>query len=153
LAIVLGNRSLRQIEGSEGRETGRSLALAGVIWGWAAIGLTVLILLIILGVNGARVTEDDVRQQVANLAFAERYYYEEHGEFTSDLDKLNPVRVSRVNIGVFIDSSGQSFCVTAWGGDHERAATYDSAFTSDGEHVKLWSDRGCKGTSQRPPPV
>jgi hypothetical protein len=134
-------------------ESGRSLALAGVIWGWAAIGVTVLILLILLSVNAARVTEDDVGQQVANLAFAERYYYEEHGEFTSDLDKLNPVWISRVSISVFTDASGQKFCVTAWGGDHERAATYDDAFTPDGERVKWWSGRGCDGTWQRPAPA
>jgi hypothetical protein len=63
-------------------------------------------------------------------------------QFTSDLDKLFFGKVSRVNVGVFIDASGQSFCATAWGGDHERAATHDDAFRSDGEHVKVWSDRG-----------
>ena len=111
-------------------------------------------MLIILGVTSTRVTEDDVRQQVANLAFAERYYHEEHGEFTSDLDKLNPITVSRVHFAVFIDASSQSFCVTAYGGDHERAATYHDAFKPEyGGYFKVWSDRGCKGTSQRPPPV
>ena len=141
LAIVLGNRSIRQIKASEGKETGRSLALAGVIWGWAAIGITVVILLIILAVNTTRVSREDVSQQAANLAFAEHYYYEEHGEFTSDLDKLNPVTISRIHFGVYTDVSGQHFCVDAIGGDDERpyrAATWDDQFTPDGERVQTW---------------
>jgi hypothetical protein len=56
LAIVLGKRALRQIRESEGRESGRSLALAGVIWGCVAAGVTALILLIILGGNSSPIT-------------------------------------------------------------------------------------------------
>jgi hypothetical protein len=155
LAIVLGNRSLRQIRESEGRESGRSLALAGVIWGWAAIGVTALILLIILGGNSAPViTRGDVGQQVATLAFAERYYYEEHLEFTSDLDKLNADLDERIGVGVWVGASGQTFCVEAYGGDDEhqyRAATWDHEFEDDGETVNWWRrSSGCNETSQRP---
>ncbi len=138
---------------------------AWVIWGKTAIGVTGLILLIILAVNSRRVTRDDVGHQAASLAFAQRAYYEEHGEFTSDLDELIFMGDQRINIDAWTDPSGQSFCVEAYGGDHERvptqegwqdkwqyrSATWDDDFTPDGQLVHLWPGRSCERTWVRPP--
>jgi hypothetical protein len=90
---------------------------------------------------------------VANLAVTERYYYEEHGEFTSDLDKLQPIIVDeRLTIGAYTDVTGQYFCVDAHGEYDGRlygGATWDHEFTPDGERVHWWP-RGCGESFRRP---
>ena len=158
-----------EIQDSGYREAGRSTAHAGVVWGKAAIGVTVVILLIILAVSTRRVTPSDVGHQVAGLAYAEHVYYEEHGAFTSDLDEpiFFGMGDQRINIDAWTDPSGQAFCVEAYGGDHERvrtqdgwqdtwqyrSATWDHQFTPDGQMVHLWPGRSCNKTWVRPPGI
>lgn len=59
LALVFGYMGRRQIDESQGRETGRGLAVAGIILGWIGAVLTVLgiiafIAVIAAGVSGNR---------------------------------------------------------------------------------------------------
>lgn len=42
LAVVFGTKARREIDGSDGRQTGRGMATAGIVLGWIGIGLTVL---------------------------------------------------------------------------------------------------------------
>jgi hypothetical protein len=42
LAIVFGYRARREIDESEGRQTGRGLATAGIVLGWVGIGLFII---------------------------------------------------------------------------------------------------------------
>jgi hypothetical protein len=49
LAIVIGSIARRQIDASQGRETGRELATAGVVLGW--VGVAILLVLVIIGVS------------------------------------------------------------------------------------------------------
>jgi hypothetical protein len=47
LALVFGYQAKNQIDASGGRESGRGMAVAGIVLGWIGVGL---ILLVILGV-------------------------------------------------------------------------------------------------------
>jgi hypothetical protein len=46
LAVVFGKMAIREIDGSNGRLTGRGLARAGLITGYVPVGLVALALLI-----------------------------------------------------------------------------------------------------------
>jgi hypothetical protein len=45
LALVLGYRARRQIKSSAGDHTGSSLAIAGIVLGWAGLGLLLLVVI------------------------------------------------------------------------------------------------------------
>src|SRR5205823_786882 len=47
VALVLGYRALGQIRSSNGRQGGRGLALAGIIWAWTALGIVVVTLIVV----------------------------------------------------------------------------------------------------------
>lgn len=49
LALIFGYVAKGQIDRSGGRQSGRGMAIAGIVLGW--IGVGVLILLIVLGVS------------------------------------------------------------------------------------------------------
>ena len=55
LAVIFGYMAMKQIDESQGRETGRGLALAGVVLGW--IGVAFLVLYIVLLAVGAATFE------------------------------------------------------------------------------------------------
>ncbi len=40
LAVIFGNLALARIDESQGTEKGRGMAIAGIVLGWIAIGLT-----------------------------------------------------------------------------------------------------------------
>ena len=42
LALIFGYTGKKQIEESYGRQTGRGLAIAGIVLGWVGLGLLVL---------------------------------------------------------------------------------------------------------------
>jgi hypothetical protein len=48
VAVVLGYRARTQIDESAGQQSGRGMAMAGIILGWIVIGLTVLWLLVVI---------------------------------------------------------------------------------------------------------
>jgi hypothetical protein len=49
LALVFGYMAKSQIDASNGTQSGRGMAIAGIVLGWVGVG--VLILLIVLGVG------------------------------------------------------------------------------------------------------
>lgn len=49
LALVFGYIAKRQIDRSNGAESGRGLAIAGIVLGWIGIGVLALILLLVVG--------------------------------------------------------------------------------------------------------
>jgi hypothetical protein len=53
LAVIFGNMAKRQIDESGGTQTGRGMAIAGIILGWVGIGLMVIyaIVLIVAAAN------------------------------------------------------------------------------------------------------
>ena len=42
LAVIFGNLALARIDESQGAQKGRGLAIAGIVLGWIAIGLTAI---------------------------------------------------------------------------------------------------------------
>ena len=46
LALVFGYQAKKQIDTSGGRESGRGMAIAGIVLGWIGVGLIVLIIII-----------------------------------------------------------------------------------------------------------
>ena len=56
LALVFGYMAKGSIERSNGQETGRGLAIAGIVLGWIGVGLVLLILvaLIVADASAAR---------------------------------------------------------------------------------------------------
>lgn len=42
LAVIFGNVALNRIDRAQGAEKGRGLAIAGIVFGWIAIGLTAI---------------------------------------------------------------------------------------------------------------
>lgn len=48
LALVFGYKGRRQIDESNGMQTGRGMATAGIVLGWVAIGLTIAYVLIVV---------------------------------------------------------------------------------------------------------
>jgi hypothetical protein len=50
VALVLGYRSRKQVDRSQGREGGRGLAVAGIVLGWIVVLAAVLILVLLVGV-------------------------------------------------------------------------------------------------------
>lgn len=53
LALVFGYMGRRQVDESQGRETGRGLAVAGIILGWIGAVLTVLAIIAVVAVIAA----------------------------------------------------------------------------------------------------
>ena len=47
LALVFGYVAKSQIEKSGGRETGRGMAIAGIVLGWVGVGVLLLMLLLV----------------------------------------------------------------------------------------------------------
>jgi hypothetical protein len=52
LALVFGYIALGQIKRSEGRQTGRGMAIAGVVLGWVGVALLVLVIIVALADSG-----------------------------------------------------------------------------------------------------
>ncbi len=50
LAIIFGNVALTQIDRSEGEQTGRGLAVAGLVLGYVGLG-TLVLFIILLGIG------------------------------------------------------------------------------------------------------
>jgi hypothetical protein len=107
---------------------------AGVIWAWTALGLVAVVLIGIGVVSAATVSPDEVRQQAANLAFAEREYQAVHGRYTENLSDLTFGRNTRITVHVVATET--EFCVDAQ--YNELAArTAEDQFDSAGETVRL----------------
>ncbi|MBM3659052.1 MAG: DUF4190 domain-containing protein [Actinobacteria bacterium] len=51
LALVFGYKARRQIDESNGMQTGRGMATAGIVLGWVWIGLFVAYILLIIAVS------------------------------------------------------------------------------------------------------
>jgi len=47
LALVFGYVAKSQIDRSGGRETGRGMAIAGIVLGWVGVGILLLMLLLV----------------------------------------------------------------------------------------------------------
>jgi len=45
LALVFGYQAKKQIDASGGRESGRGMAIAGIVLGWIGVGLLVLVII------------------------------------------------------------------------------------------------------------
>jgi Domain of unknown function (DUF4190)/Protein of unknown function (DUF2510) len=52
LALIFGYISKKQIDESNGRQTGRGLAIAGIVLGWIGVGALAIVLLALLLSNG-----------------------------------------------------------------------------------------------------
>ena len=48
LALIFGYIAKRQIDASEGRQTGRGLAIAGIVLGWVGVGVLAIIAVVIV---------------------------------------------------------------------------------------------------------
>lgn len=46
LALVFGYLGKNQIDASQGRETGRGMAVAGIVLGWIGVGLLVIVIIV-----------------------------------------------------------------------------------------------------------
>lgn len=53
LALVFGYMAKGQIDRSGGQETGRGLAIAGIVLGWIGVGGLILILIVAIGVSSS----------------------------------------------------------------------------------------------------
>ena len=149
VALVLGYRALGQIRSSNGRQGGRGLALAGIIWAWTALGIVVVTLIVVWIVAATRITYEDVNQRAANLAFAELSYKQAHGRFTKDFSALGPIAGdTRISMDVVVDWSGSQFCVDAHSGPYS-VRTWEDQFNSGNQRVWTW--RGlCNRTLTQP---
>jgi hypothetical protein len=118
LALVLGYRAMREIDKSQGRQGGRGLALAGVIWAWGALALVVAVLTVGVVIamlpspfERAKAEGDDVARSFAAAQFD---YHSDHGAYTTDLSVLmqryGANAVSRSE-DVDVVVSGNSFCM------------------------------------------
>jgi predicted metal-binding membrane protein len=57
LALIFGYKGKREIDRSNGQQTGRGLAVAGIVLGWVAIALLILVVLgafLLLSVSAVR---------------------------------------------------------------------------------------------------
>ncbi len=48
LALVFGYRARRQIDESQGTQTGRGMAIAGIVLGWVGVGIVVVYLVVVI---------------------------------------------------------------------------------------------------------
>lgn len=54
LALIFGYQAKKQIDGSGGRETGRGMAVAGIVLGWVGVaGIVLLIVLFAVSFNSS----------------------------------------------------------------------------------------------------
>ena len=139
-ALILGYRALRQIREQEGRQGGKGLAIAGIVWGWGALAVAALLLLILASIAGTKVSLDEVKQEAANVAFAERAFAETHGRFSNDLAELGFVPRQGVEVHVVTTPHQYKFCVDVVSSDYA-ARTWDSQFRDGGETINVWSGR------------
>jgi hypothetical protein len=51
LALVFGYMAKSQIDHSEGRETGRGMAIAGIVLGWVGVGFVLLVIIIAIAAS------------------------------------------------------------------------------------------------------
>jgi hypothetical protein len=91
----------------------------------------------------SKVSREDVEQEAANLAFAERVFAETHGRFTDDLAELGYLPSDGMDVHVVTTPQENKFCVDAVSGDYS-GQTWDSSFTSDGETVRVFGGL-CEG--------
>lgn len=54
LAVIFGYTGRNQIDASAGRQTGRGLAVAGIVLGWVGVGLTVLFIALFAAASSSR---------------------------------------------------------------------------------------------------
>ncbi len=152
ISLATGYRAVRQIRESEGRQGGRGIAVAGLIWAWGALAVVLIVIASLLIVAANTIHLSDVRQQAANLAFAEKAYKETHGTYTQDLSQLSVT--IRSELTVHVGATRDTFCVDAQydAGDRGilKAATYQNQFSADGRRVWTYLIQ-CDG-STRPPP-
>jgi hypothetical protein len=163
LALILGYRAKKQIRDSNGQQSGRAAAIAGITLGWiGTVALTVL--LIALAVSAiptpAERAHEETRQTAANLAFAEKQYKEENGSYTTDLTALSPLMPSPppdVTLRVYY-ANAESFCVGAAldtsGYDNLRAyggaIVSSDGFNEEGTSVRVTDFSRGGGRSCRP---
>jgi hypothetical protein len=95
------------------------------------------------------VTLDDVRQEAANIAFAQVEYRELHGTYASDISELDFNDNSRIASNVFVNRAGDQFCVDASYGSY-LARTWENQFAADGETVTTYSSGSCNGQYAHP---
>lgn len=151
-ALILGYRALGQIREQEGRQGGRGLAIAGIVWGWGALAVVGVVLLVLWISAATKVPLEEVRQEAANVAFAERTFAETHGRFTSDLAELGYRPSGGIDVHVVTTPEEDKFCVDAASSDYA-ARTWDSRFRSDGVLVAAGLCQGPvrPGSSPEPP--
>jgi hypothetical protein len=101
----------------------------------------VVIVLVGLIVASLRIDREDVRQEAANLAFAEKAYQETHGHFTDDLSELRFAHNGRISVHVV--ASFDEFCVDAQYGALS-AVSREADFTEEGQRVSVGSGH-CDG--------
>jgi hypothetical protein len=123
-----------------------------VIWGWTAPAVVAVVILILAIAAANTIHTDDVQQQVANLAFAEKAYKDAHGTYTNELSDLSVSVDSRVSVHVWANED--KFCVDAIYKPRALTShTYQDQFTPDGQLVKTLGGL-CDGRiSPAPPPV
>ena len=64
VALVLGYRSKKQVDRSEGREGGRGLAVAGIVLGWIVVVAAVLIALLFVGALAVTAVQVGIDERV-----------------------------------------------------------------------------------------
>ncbi len=112
LALFFGYRALREIPRT--RERGRGLALAGIIWGWAAIIIVGVIFASWAIPEWRKIGIKDVTNQSVKVAFAQRSYRQEHGRYAHELDELDFEHDGRIKLYMIADDD--RFCVEAFHG-------------------------------------
>jgi hypothetical protein len=116
-------------------------------WAWGGPAVAAVVLLVIAIISSTKVSREDVEQEAADLAFAERDFAETHGHFTDDITELGFRPSSRIDVHVVTTLEENKFCVDAVSGDYT-GQTWDSSFSSDGETVRVFSGL-CEGPIRR----
>jgi hypothetical protein len=96
--------------------------------------VAVVLLVIAISAATSKPSLEDVQQEAANLAFAERTFAETHGRFTDDIAELGFRPSDGMDVRVSTSLEEDKFCVDAVSGDYS-ARAYDSSFSSDGVTV------------------
>ena len=65
VALVLGYKSRREIDSSEGGQGGRGLAVAGIVLGWIALVISILLAIAVVGLfAGGTVVFDEIDHKI-----------------------------------------------------------------------------------------
>jgi Domain of unknown function (DUF4190) len=120
LALIFGYKAKDSIDKSDGGQSGRGIAIAGIVLGWIQVAALVVIG-IMIAISASIPTPDErAKSALETFASAEFSYHADHGTFTDDasvlIDEYGATKLSPFDTWFIPYATEDAFCL--WGKFH-----------------------------------